>query len=92
MYIGDIAIIPLTLATVEGVKSILGTKGKTNQLIAVLVGIILAIASQVVTEQLVSADVALWIEIITKSLSYGLAAIGLFDLALRNQYSYSRTE
>ena len=83
MNIGDIAIIPFTLAITQALKSIFGIEGKKNQIVAVCVATVLTLASLVIAQELVSPQIALWIEIVIKALGGGLSAIGLFDYISR---------
>jgi len=79
MNIGDVAIIPFTLAITQAIKDLFGIEGQANKIVAVCVATVLALLSAVIQQELVSAEAALWIKMIVGSLGGGLSAIGLFD-------------
>jgi hypothetical protein len=79
MKIGDVAIIPFTLAITEGLKSIFGTKGKTNQIVAMCVATVLTFLAITIDQGLVGPQAATWIRVAVTSVGGGLSAIGLFD-------------
>ena len=79
MDIGNVSIIPLTLAITQALKSLFGVEGKTNQLIAVLVATALTSFSLLIDKGVISGTTQLVIEIVVQSLVGGLSAIGLFD-------------
>jgi len=83
MEIGDITIIPYTLGITEALKVIFGIEGKANRIVALVVASVLSFASLVIGQQLVSPEVAMWIEIVVKAIGGGLSAIGLFDYVAR---------
>jgi len=87
MNIGDIAIIPFTLAITQAIKDLFGVEGKTNKIVAVCVATILSLLSAVIQQGLVSAETALWIKMVVGSLGGGLSAIGLFDY-IRSEVTY----
>ena len=84
MTIGDISIIPFTLAITQGLKSIFGIEGKTNQIVAFVVATLLTILSLAISQGLLPEVVTMWLKIVVSSVGGGLSAIGLFD--------YVRTE
>lgn len=84
MTIGDISIIPFTLAITQGLKSIFGIEGKTNQIVAFVVATLLTILSLAISQGLLPEVVTMWLKIVVSSIGGGLSAIGLFD--------YVRTE
>ncbi len=79
MNIGDVAIIPFTLAITQAIKDLFGVEGKANKIVAVCVATVLALLSTIIQQELVTAEVALWIKMIVGSVGGGLSAIGLFD-------------
>jgi len=83
MNIGDITIIPYVLGITEALKVIFGIEGKTNRIVALVVATVLSFASLIINQQLVSPQVALWIEIVIQAVGGGLSAIGLFDYVAR---------
>lgn len=79
MNIGDIAIIPFTLAITQGLKSIFNIEGKTNQIVAFAVAMLLTMASLAISQGLLPETAIVWIKIVLSSIGGGLSAIGLFD-------------
>lgn len=79
MTIGDISIIPFTLAITQGLKSIFGIEGKVNQIVAFVVATLLTVMSLAISQGLLSEAVTMWLEIAVSSIGGGLSAIGLFD-------------
>lgn len=79
MQIGDIAVVPFTLAITQALKTLFGVEGKWNIGVAIIVASILTVASQAINLELIAPQVALWVEITIRSLSVGLSAVGLFD-------------
>jgi uncharacterized membrane protein len=79
MTIGDISIIPFTLAITQGLKSIFGIEGKTNQIVAFVVATLLTILSLAISQGLLPEVVTMWLKIVVSSIGGGLSAIGLFD-------------
>lgn len=79
MTIGDISIIPFTLAITQGLKSIFGIEGKVNQIVAFVVATLLTVMSLAISQGLLPEVVTMWLEIAVSSIGGGLSAIGLFD-------------
>jgi len=79
MTIGDISIIPFTLAITQGLKSIFGIEGKVNQIVAFVVATLLTVMSLAISQGLLSEAVTMWFKIAVSSIGGGLSAIGLFD-------------
>lgn len=79
MKIGDIAIIPLTLAITQALKNIFGIDGKTNQIVALCVAFVLAFMSFANQQALVPPEIMTWVEVVVMALVGGLSAIGTFD-------------
>jgi uncharacterized membrane protein len=79
MTIGDISIIPFTLAITQGLKSVFGIEGKTNQIVAFVVATLLTILSLAISQGLLPEVVTMWLKIVVSSIGGGLSAIGLFD-------------
>ena len=79
MTIGDISIIPFTLAITQGLKSIFGIEGKVNQIVAFVVATLLTVMSLAISQGLLSETVTMWLKIAVSSIGGGLSAIGLFD-------------
>ncbi len=79
MTIGDISIIPFTMAITQGLKNIFGIEGKVNQIVAFVVATLLTILSLAISQGLLSEAVTMWLKIVVSSIGGGLSAIGLFD-------------
>ena len=79
MEIGNVAIIPFTLAVTQALKTLFGVEGKTNQLVAVIVATVLTSLSLLIDNGVFNETTTLDIQIVTQSLVGGLSAIGLFD-------------
>jgi uncharacterized membrane protein len=77
--IGDIAVIPFTLAITQALKTLFGVSGKWNIGVAIIVATILTGASRAIELQLVGPQGAMWVELVVISISGGLSAVGLFD-------------
>jgi hypothetical protein len=81
MQIGNIAIIPFTLAVTQALKNLFNIDGKANQLVAIGVATILTSISLLIKNEIIVGQTALIVEIVMHSLVGGLSAIGLFDYA-----------
>lgn len=79
MNIGDIAVVPFTLAITQAIKNIFNVDGKANMVVALVVATVLSMAALLINQELVSPQVALWIQVVISSVGGGLSAIGLFD-------------
>ena len=79
MNIGDIAIIPFTLAITQAIKDLFGVEGKANKIVALAVATVLVALSSIIKQELVTPEVAMWIKLVVVSVGGGLSAIGAFD-------------
>ena len=76
--IGGIEVIALIFGIVEFAKS-LGVNGKKSQLLAMVLGFVLVGTSQAITGDMLSADIAIYIELVVKALAGALATMGFYD-------------
>lgn len=77
--IAGFSIAALTLGITQGVKSIFDIKGKTNQIIAIIVGFVLTSLAQGISNSLIPVNAIPYIEWLIISIGGGLSAIGVFD-------------
>lgn len=85
----DVAV--LVLAITQAVKALFNVNGKTNQIIALVVGFLLVGISHGIAEGLIPASAIPYIDWFMTALAGALAAIGAYEFGKRGVRLYKAT-
>jgi len=77
--IGGIAIAGLIVGIVEAAKEF-GVTGKGSQVLALILGVVFTGLSAAIAQELIPADVVIWVELVVTALAGGLTAMGYYNL------------
>ena len=77
LFIGSVQVMLLTLGLTQAIKIWFSLEGKLANMLACLMGLMLAIVAQLVTDG-IPENVNTWIIVIVLGLVYGLAASGFY--------------